>query len=121
VQNIVLFICLDPRGRKWQEVGEDCIMKSFITSMLHGILFKSRRVRWMGHVGHVGEMINAYNILVGKPKGKRPLRRPRHRWEDNIRMDLREIGLEGVDWIHLAQDRNQWWALVNMVMSLQVP
>jgi hypothetical protein len=58
--------------------------------------------------------------LVGKSEGKRPLGRPRHRWED-IRMNLREIGWEGVDWMHLTQDRDQWWALVNMVMNFQDP
>jgi hypothetical protein len=68
-----------------------------------------------------GEMRNVYNILIGKPEEKRPLGRSRHRWEDNIRMDLREIRWEGVDWIHLAQDRDWWWALVNMVMNLKVP
>jgi hypothetical protein len=66
-------------------------------------------------------MRNACNILVGKPKGKRPLGRPRHRWEDNIRMDLREIGWEGVDWMHLDQDSDQWQALVNIVRNLRVP
>jgi hypothetical protein len=59
--------------------------------------------------------------LVGKPKGRRPFRIPRNRWKDNTEMDLREIGLEGVDWIHLAQDRDQWQALVNTVMNLLVP
>jgi hypothetical protein len=59
--------------------------------------------------------------LVGKPKGKRPLGRPRHRWEDNIRMDLREIGIDGANWIELAQDRLWWQAFVNMVMNLWVP
>jgi hypothetical protein len=68
-----------------------------------------------------GEKRNAYRILVGKPDGKRPLGRHRRRWEDNIRMDLREIGWSGTDWIDLAQDREQWRALVNMVMNLQVP
>jgi hypothetical protein len=63
----------------------------------------------------------AYMILVGKPGGKRPLGRPRRRWEDNVRMDLREIGWGGVDWIDLAQDRDQWRALVNTVMNLRVP
>jgi hypothetical protein len=66
-------------------------------------------------------MKNAYNILVGKHKGKRPCGKPRHSWEDNIRMDVREIGLEGVDWMHLAQDRDQLWAVVNTVMNLWVP
>jgi hypothetical protein len=60
-------------------------------------------------------------ILVGKPEGKRPLERPRHRWVDNIEMDLREIGWDGMDWIDLAQNRNQWRALVNRVMNLRVP
>jgi hypothetical protein len=71
--------------------------------------------------GTNGERKNAYRILVGKPKGKRPLGRPKCRWEDNIRMDLREIGWGGVDWIDLAQDRDQWRAFVNTVMNLRVP
>jgi hypothetical protein len=66
----------------------------------------------------LGEMRNVYKILVRKLEGKRPLRRPRHRWEDNIRMDLMEIGWENVDWMHLAQDRDQWQALVNTVGNL---
>jgi hypothetical protein len=64
---------------------------------------------------------NAYRILVGKPEGKGPLGRPRHRWVDNIKMDLREIGWGGVDWIDLTRDRDQWRALVSTVMNLQVP
>jgi hypothetical protein len=65
----------------------------------------------------MGETRNAYRILVGKLEGKRPLRRPRHRWVDNIKMDLIEIGWDGMDWIDLAQDRDQWRALVNTVMN----
>jgi hypothetical protein len=68
-----------------------------------------------------GEKRNAYRILVGKPGGKRPLGRPRRRWVDNIKMDPREIGLDGMDWIDLAQDRDQRRALVNTVMNLRVP
>jgi hypothetical protein len=68
----------------------------------------------------MGEKRNAYRILVGKPEGRRPLGRPRRRWVDNIEMDLREIGRDGVDWVCLAQDRDQWRALVNMVMNLRV-
>jgi hypothetical protein len=67
------------------------------------------------------EKRNAYRILVGKPERKRSLGRPRRRWEDNTRMDLREIGWDGMDWINLAQDGDQWRALVNTVMSLRVP
>jgi hypothetical protein len=78
-------------------------------------------MRFMGHLGRVGEMRNVYKVLVTKFEGKRPLGRPTHRWEDNIRMDLREIVCEGVYWIHLAQDRDQWQALVNTVMNFQVP
>jgi hypothetical protein len=69
----------------------------------------------------MGEKRNAYRILVGKPEGRRPLGRHRHRWEDNIIMDLREIVWGGMDWIVLAQDRDQWRALVNTVMNLRVP
>jgi hypothetical protein len=69
----------------------------------------------------MGKTRNAYRILVGKPEGKRPPRRPRRRWVDNMRMDLREIGWDCMDWIDLAQDRDQWRAPVNTVMNLQVP
>jgi hypothetical protein len=81
---------------------------------------KSRRMRWAGHVARVGEERNVYRVLVGKPKGKRPLGRPRRRWEDGGIMDLREIGFGGVDWIRLAQDRDRWRAVVSAVMNLRV-
>jgi hypothetical protein len=68
----------------------------------------------------MGEERKVYKVLVGKPEGKRPLGRPRHRWEDGIRMDLREIGLGGVNWIRLAQDRGRWRAVVSAVMNLHV-
>jgi len=81
---------------------------------------KSRRMRWAGHVARMGEGRGVHRVLVGKPKGKRPLGRPRRRWEDNIKMYLREVG-GGGDWMELAQDRDGWWALVNTVMNLRVP
>jgi len=75
-------------------------------------------MRWVGHVACMGEMRIMHNTLGGKSEGKRPLRRLRWRREDNIRMDLREVEWEGGDWIHLAQDRDQWWAFVDMLMNL---
>jgi hypothetical protein len=83
-------------------------------------MIKSRRMRWAGHVARMGEK-NAYGILVGKPEGERPLGRPRRRWVDNDKLDLREIGWDGMVWIDVAQDRDQWRALVNTVMNLRVP
>jgi hypothetical protein len=89
---------LDLTGRKWREAGEDCIMRR---------AFKLRRIG------------NAYNFAVGKREGRKPHGRPRHRREDDIRMHLREIVWERVDWLQLAQDRDQWW--VNTIMNLCVP
>jgi hypothetical protein len=96
---------------------------------LHGLycspsivrVIKARRMRWAGQVTRRGEVRGAYNILVGRPEGRRPLGRPRLRWEDNIKMDLREIGFGDADWIHWAQDRARLRVLVNTVMNLRVP
>jgi len=76
---------------------------------------------WAGHVVSKGEGRGVYRVLVGKPEGKRPLGRPRRRWEDDIKMDLQEVGYGGMDWIRLAQDRDRWRALVNAVKNLGVP
>jgi transcription termination factor 2 len=84
-------------------------------------LIKSRRIRWAGHVARMGEGRGVYRVLGGRPEGKRQLGRPRRRWKDNIKMDLREIGIDGANWIQLAQDRVQWRACVNTVMNLRVP
>jgi hypothetical protein len=84
-------------------------------------IIMSRRMRWAGHIAGMGEKRNAYRILVGMPEGKRPLGRRRRKWVDNIKMDLREIRWDGMDWIDLAQNRYQWRALVNTVMNLRVP
>jgi hypothetical protein len=83
-------------------------------------MINSRRMRWAGYAARMGTKKNAYRILVGKPEGKRPQGRPRRRWEDNIKMDLREIGWGVMDWIDLAQDRDQWRALVSTVMNVRV-
>jgi hypothetical protein len=84
-------------------------------------IIKPRRMRWAGHVARMGEKRNAYRLVVLKPEGKRRLGRPRRRWVDNIRMDLREMEWGDVDWIGLAQDRNRWRALVNLVLNFRVP
>jgi hypothetical protein len=96
---------------------------------LHGLysspsivrVIKARRMRWVGHMACMREVRGAYNILVGRPEERRTLGRPRRRWEDNIKMDLREIGFGDVDWIHLVQVRDTWRAVVNTVMNLRVP
>ncbi|KAJ4433756.1 hypothetical protein ANN_16068 [Periplaneta americana] len=84
-------------------------------------IIKSRRLRWAGHVARMGVSRNAYRVLVGRPEGKRPLGRPRRRWEDNNKMDLREVRYDDRDWINLAQDRDQWRAYVRAAMNLRVP
>jgi hypothetical protein len=100
-------------GPRWDEVTVE--WRKLHNEELHSLYsspdiirqFKSRRMRWAGHVARVGEERKMYKVLMEKPEGKRPLGRPRRRWEYGIRMDLREIGLGGVDWIRLAQDRDR--------------
>jgi hypothetical protein len=114
-------------GPKRDEVIGGC--RNLHNEELHGLnsspsivkLIKVRRKRWAGHVARMGDVRGAYNILVGRPEGRSPLGRPKRRWEDNIKMDLREIGFGDADWIHLAQDRDRWRTLVNTVMNLRVP
>jgi hypothetical protein len=106
--------------RSWRKLyNED--PHNFYSSPSIFRMTKSRNMRCAGHVVQMGEKRNAYRLLVGSPEGKRPLERPRCRWVDNIKMDLREIGLGGMDWIDLAQDRDQWKALANTLMNLRVP
>jgi hypothetical protein len=85
------------------------------------LVVKSRRMRWAGHVSRMGEERGVHRVLVGKPEGKRPLGKPRRRWEDNIKMDLQEVGLGCGDSIESAQNRDRWRALVSTVKNLRVP
>jgi hypothetical protein len=114
----ILFICdlFNDTDRSDYEELRDLYSSPSIIKVI-----KARRTRWAGHVAHMGEVRGAYSILVGRPEGRRPLGRPRRRWEDNIKLDLREIWFGGVDWIHWAQDRDRWRALVKTVMNLRVP
>jgi hypothetical protein len=81
---------------------------------------KTRRMRWAGHVARMEGKRNAYRLLMGTPEGKRTHGRTKHRWVNNIRMDLVEVGWGDVDWISLAQDRDRWRALVNSVLKIRV-
>ena len=82
-------------------------------------VIKSGRMKWSGHITRMGEKRGVYRVLVGKPEGKKPLGRPRRRWENNIKKDLQEVGCGGMDWIELAQDRDRWRALMNAVINLR--
>ena len=90
-------------------------------SIVYFLVIKSRRMRWAGYVASMGDRTGAYRVLVGKPEGKRSLRRQRRRWEDNIKMDLQEVGCGDMDWIYLAQDRDRWRTLAKVIMTLRVP
>ena len=122
-ENMVLRRVFGPkRGEvtgEWRKLhNEELRDLYFLTNIVRVI--KSRRMRWAGHVARMGEGRGVHRVLVGKPEGKRPLGRPRRRWEDNIKMDLQEVG-GGGDWMELAQDRDRWWAFVNTVMNFLVP
>jgi hypothetical protein len=104
----------------WRKLHNEELHNLYTSPIIIRII-KSRRMRWAGHLARMGEKRNVYRLLVGKPEGKRPLGRPRHRWMYNIKMDLLEIGVNVVDWIGLAQDKYRRRALVNSVMNLWVP
>jgi hypothetical protein len=104
----------------WRNLHNDELQSLYSSPNIVKVI-KSRTMRWAGHVARMGEGRGVYGLLVGRPEGKRPLERPRRRCEDNIKMDLREIGINGANWIQLAQDRVQWWDLVYTVMNLRLP
>jgi hypothetical protein len=107
-------------NRLWSKLHNDKLQSLYSSPNIVRMI-KSRRMRWAGHVAHMGEGRGVYRGLVGRPEGKRPLGRPRHRWEENIKLDLWEIGINRANWIWLTQARVPWRAFVNMVMNLQVP
>jgi hypothetical protein len=104
----------------WRKLHNDELHSLYSSPNIVRVI-KSRRMRWAGHVARMGEGRGVYGVLVGGPKNKRPLGRPRCKWEDNIKMDLREIGIDGANWIRLAQDRVRWRDFVSTVMNLRVP
>jgi hypothetical protein len=104
----------------WRKLHNDEIHSLYSSPNIVRVI-KSKRMRWTGHVTRMEEGRSVYRVSVGRPEGKRPLERPRRRWEDNIKLDLRKIVIDVANWIQLAQDRIQWRACVKTVMNLQVP
>jgi len=110
----------DEVTRDWRKLHNEELNGVYCSpNIVRGI--KSRRMGWDGHVARMEESRGVYRVLMGKPEGKRPLGRPRRRWEDNIKKDLQEVGFGDVDRIELAEDRDRWRAFVNAVMNLRVP
>ena len=105
---------------EWRRLHNEELHSLYCTPNIVRVI-KSRRLRWAGHVGRMEEGRSAFKILTGKPTGKRPLGRPRRRWEDNIKMDLEEIDINAGNWVDSAQDRNYWRVLVNAALNLRVP
>jgi len=99
---------------QWEKLHNEGLNDLYSSFCIVGVI-KLRRMSWVEHVSRMGERRGVYRVLVGKPEGKRPLWRPRHRWEDNIKMDLQDVGCGGMDWIEVAEDRDSWRALVNAV------
>jgi len=110
----------DEVTRDWRKLHNEELICPYSSPIIVQVI-KSRRVRWAGHVAHMGKRRDVCRVLVGIPEGKGPLGRTRHRWEDNIKKNLWEVGCGGMDWIELAQDRDRLLSLVNVVMNLQVP
>jgi hypothetical protein len=122
-ENRVLRRILGPKREEdgsWRKLHNDELHNLYSSPTIVREI-QSRRMRWAGHVVRMVKERRVYRVLVGRPEGKRPLRRLRRRWEDNIKMGYREIGVDGTNLIRLAQDRVQWRAFVNTVMDLRFP
>jgi transcription termination factor 2 len=104
----------------WRKLHNDELHSLYSSPNIVRVI-KSRRIRWAGHVAHMGEGRGVYRVLVGRPECKKPLGRPRRRWKDNIKMVLRELGIDGANWIQPAGNKVQWWTFINTVMNLRVP
>ena len=109
----------DEVTREWRKLHNEEINDLYSPPNIVQVI--KLRMIWAEQVARMGERRHVYRVLVGKPDGKKPLGRPRHRWEDNIKMNLQEVGCGGMDWIEVAQDRDRWRAFVNAVMNLWVP
>jgi hypothetical protein len=102
---------------EWRKLHNEELYELHSSANIVGVV----NMRWVGNVARMGEKRGVHRLLVGKPEGKRPLGISRHRWQNNIKMDLQEVGRGGMGWIDLAQDRDRWWAVVNVVMNLRFP
>ena len=105
---------------EWRKLHNEELNDQYSLPNIVGMV-KSRRMRWAGHVARMGEDRGVHRVLVGKPEGKTPLGRPRHRLEDNIKMNLQEVGGDREDWMELAQDMDRWRVLVGTVRDFRVP
>jgi hypothetical protein len=125
-EDMVLRILFGPKRDEatggWAKLHNEELHNLYTSpSIIRMIKSRRMRMRWAGHVARMGERRNVYRILVGNPEGKRPLGRPRRRWVDNIKMDLRELRRDDMDLVDLSQDRDQWRALVNTIMNFRIP
>jgi hypothetical protein len=107
-------------NRKWIKLHNEELNDLYCSHNIVRVI-KSRRMRWTEHVARMGEKRGVCRVLVGKPKGKKKLGGPRLRWEDNIKMNLQEVGCGGMEWIDLAQDRDRYQVLLNSILNLRVP
>jgi hypothetical protein len=122
-ENSVLEKKFGPKSEEdgsWKKLHNDELHSLYSSPNIVRVI-KSWRVRWAGHVARMGEGRGVYKVSVGRSEGKRPVGRSTRRWEDNIKMDLRETGIDGANWIRLAQERVQWRAFMSMVMMLRGP